>query len=1223
VPKAKKNLGGSGINEVNDRDSGVALLGEMLMLCNEAARRFKHDAAPGTGSKPLALEYLADRMDTDDPLHGWVVRTRKEGWMQGFCTITNFTTWVRWFRWDSLAPQAGVFPSGDSSEEEEEVEWLSRRVVDRDNSLAAALNEQVHDGDPDGEGVIWPHLAEISLLGALGCGSFLLRLILEELEKPDSQYDYCVCQATDNAVPFYESLGFVRVGAVARYDYAPKTCGDAAEAQEHLRRQVESRQMLKIWDAIATARDEETGELHSTLFMSLPSKNVYPDYYELVKNPIALNPIRKKIEAHKYESMEEFEMDLKLLIDNARVYNSPESLVYSDAESMQQVAFDKLGKQYFGNEPGAQELLWMQFKVGFQLDVKDSRGHWYKATIREMGVDRIKVHYHGWNEKWNEWHKKGNDDVQPLGTHTGGGQTTKRKLSAGMQYKVLKAADVREGFPLSSKISHALRAGEVVTAVEKRSNDRGQVRVRIEKPCSGWASITSRDGATLLAPADPNSSIDSFVNETAAANAASKSGWVDPEKQGHIGISSKTFWYQVKDGQTPRELASKHHCRAWDIVWMNKHLYPGLDTSSKMKEGTKLRIPVVKSAAETKKAAKAAAAKASAAEARPSVYEASNDETPKMIANKLGIDVVDLVSANRSRYEGMTQTSRLMAGTKLKIPRGDGHDDDDDYWAGGAGVVSYRHWTFPNDPVELTYPSYMMARKLNKRKVDAPPGSILAQLDKYVHDPPQLATPDEETSDSDQAGEMDLAALDAALTKEDAKRGMVQVLNAVVSCTDEEDQLAQHRVRSVFFRELPSRTMFPDYYKVIKQPLCLNQVRSRMNGGKYDSPSAFMADLKTVFGNARQYNDPLAQIYHDAQIMECVAEEEMQAWQDDWRYRQAQAHYEAQLPPKPKRPASSYLCYANSERESVSADLGDSNNVTAVAKELGVRWNAMTRRERRRYEDEAERDTTRYERELGEYNRQIRGIPKPQPKPRRQKKQRPPRPVAGGPLPTSPRGARSSPVTGRPSNQGPTNFFNKVVTVKGESLVGDYDYFFVLTYIPDLQWCRLAPLVQDGVFGRDRGARKGWPRWVLARDEGSEMDVSAARCKACRAKAVNRSADADAEEWEIREGEAERVLGMKRENNGGKKQSQSTRKGSGRGSTRGESHDDHIRGCPALLVSVCQTIVSSACYTYILHHRTISDGCCTTGGASAASGTSSANSRTKRSAAPSAVSATR
>ena len=33
----------------------------------------------------------------------------------------------------------------------------------------------------------------------------------------------------------------------------------------------------------------------------------------------------------------------------------------------------------------------MAEQVGFQLDVKDSRGHWYKANIVEMGVDRIKV----------------------------------------------------------------------------------------------------------------------------------------------------------------------------------------------------------------------------------------------------------------------------------------------------------------------------------------------------------------------------------------------------------------------------------------------------------------------------------------------------------------------------------------------------------------------------------------------------------------------------------------------------------------------------------------------------------------------------------------------------------------------------------------------------------------------------------------------------------------
>ena len=38
-----------------------------------------------------------------------------------------------------------------------------------------------------------------------------------------------------------------------------------------------------------------------------------------------------------------------------------------------------------------------------------------------------------------------------------------------------------------------------------------------------------------------------------------------------------------------------------------------------------------------------------------------------------------------------------------------------------AKQVSYRHWTFPNDPVELTPPSYMMARRLKRRRVPCPP----------------------------------------------------------------------------------------------------------------------------------------------------------------------------------------------------------------------------------------------------------------------------------------------------------------------------------------------------------------------------------------------------------------------------------------------------------------------------------------------------------------------
>jgi hypothetical protein len=182
------------------------MINEILYLGNEAAmrREEKFKTLSQTRGKPLALEYICDRVDTDDPISGFTVRTEAEGWLQGYITTTTFTIWQKWFRWDSVC---GIPPGHPT--DEEEVDWLEQRIIDERSKLGAELADQVHDGDPDGEGVIWPHVAEVSLLGALGCGSFLLQLVLTKLEEPGSPYDYCVLQASENAVEFYEKNGYV------------------------------------------------------------------------------------------------------------------------------------------------------------------------------------------------------------------------------------------------------------------------------------------------------------------------------------------------------------------------------------------------------------------------------------------------------------------------------------------------------------------------------------------------------------------------------------------------------------------------------------------------------------------------------------------------------------------------------------------------------------------------------------------------------------------------------------------------------------------------------------------------------------------------------------------------------------------------------------------------------------------------------------------------------
>jgi protein polybromo-1 len=69
-------------------------------------------------------------------------------------------------------------------------------------------------------------------------------------------------------------------------------------------------------------------------FTKLPSKRTYPDYYEEIKHPIALNIIKNKLNKRKYTSLKELVDDFKLMFNNAMQYNLEESLIYSNAKRL-------------------------------------------------------------------------------------------------------------------------------------------------------------------------------------------------------------------------------------------------------------------------------------------------------------------------------------------------------------------------------------------------------------------------------------------------------------------------------------------------------------------------------------------------------------------------------------------------------------------------------------------------------------------------------------------------------------------------------------------------------------------------------------------------------------------------------------------------------------------------------------------------------------------------
>ena len=59
-----------------------------------------------------------------------------------------------------------------------------------------------------------------------------------------------------------------------------------------------------------------------------------PDYFEVIKKPMDLGTIRKRLENGCYHSLEEFEAHCNLTFDNAMMYNPQGSVVYNMAEEM-------------------------------------------------------------------------------------------------------------------------------------------------------------------------------------------------------------------------------------------------------------------------------------------------------------------------------------------------------------------------------------------------------------------------------------------------------------------------------------------------------------------------------------------------------------------------------------------------------------------------------------------------------------------------------------------------------------------------------------------------------------------------------------------------------------------------------------------------------------------------------------------------------------------------
>ncbi|KAI0480562.1 SNF2-family ATP dependent chromatin remodeling factor snf21 [Xylariaceae sp. FL0804] len=101
--------------------------------------------------------------------------------------------------------------------------------------------------------------------------------------------------------------------------------------------------------------DEPAKRLIIGPFIKLPSRRDYGDYFMIIPNPICMNQINTKIKKEEYSSIDDMRKDITLMCNNCRRYNEDGSLLYADANAIEN-SFNDKAQEELNDHPQLAEL---------------------------------------------------------------------------------------------------------------------------------------------------------------------------------------------------------------------------------------------------------------------------------------------------------------------------------------------------------------------------------------------------------------------------------------------------------------------------------------------------------------------------------------------------------------------------------------------------------------------------------------------------------------------------------------------------------------------------------------------------------------------------------------------------------------------------------------------------------------------------------------------------
>ncbi|KAJ3569728.1 hypothetical protein NP233_g4869 [Leucocoprinus birnbaumii] len=94
---------------------------------------------------------------------------------------------------------------------------------------------------------------------------------------------------------------------------------------------------LHLLQTVKEAKAKDGRQL-AAAFLTKPPRKIYPDYYQVIKTPIALDDIKKRLDSNVYPKLQAVMADFELLFNNAMTYNIKDSVIWKDARDMLKLA---------------------------------------------------------------------------------------------------------------------------------------------------------------------------------------------------------------------------------------------------------------------------------------------------------------------------------------------------------------------------------------------------------------------------------------------------------------------------------------------------------------------------------------------------------------------------------------------------------------------------------------------------------------------------------------------------------------------------------------------------------------------------------------------------------------------------------------------------------------------------------------------------------------------